>query len=238
MRDTIFVYLNGLMDIDYNYYNMVTIGTQTWMAENLNTGVQISNLIPATNNKIIEKYCYDDDKNNCSVYGGLYTWQEMMDYNPSDNATTGTTQGICPVGWHIPTQQESVGLKNFLSPLGQINLAQSALKETGTAHWEFPNSDATNESGFTALPGGVMIDFKHRDSAKRFDFLGYEGHYWLSTAVIDRNPEDPVPLGEGAWDFILWKDEWTSNDGKYFFGSRYKETEGVSVRCIKDPPKK
>ena len=83
-----------------------------------------------------------------------------------------------------------------------------------------------------------MIDFKARGSTKRFDFLGKEGHFWLSSAVLDMNPNDPVPFGEGVWDFVLWKDAYTNNDGKYLWGSRYKTTEGVSVRCIKDPPKK
>ena len=129
VRDTIFLYMNGVMDRNYNYYNIVSIGTQIWMAENLNTGVQISNLTPATDNKIIERYCFDDDKNNCSIYGGLYTWKEMMDYNPSDNATIGTTQGICPVGWHIPTQLEEIALKDYLSPLGETNLFKAPLKK-------------------------------------------------------------------------------------------------------------
>ena len=233
VRDTIVVYLNGLMDRDYNYYNIVSIGTQIWMAENLNTGVQISNLTPTTNNKIIEKYCYDDNKNNCSIYGGLYTWPEMMDYNPSDNAVIGTTQGICPVGWHIPTQTEYITLNNFVNPLGQINMLGNLLKETGTVHWEFPNSNATDEFGFTALPGGVMIDFKRRDTKKRFDFLGQEGHFWQSQEVFSRDPGDPVPPGEGVINIVMYND-----DGSFQMESRYNENEGVSVRCVKDPLKK
>ena len=229
VRDTIGIYLNGVMDRDYNYYNIVTIGTQTWMAENLNTGVQISNLIPATNNKIIEKYCYDDNKNNCGIYGGLYTWQEMMEYNPSDNETVGTTQGICPEGWHIPTSVEWTNLFIALDPYPFT--AGGKLKEKDTAHWNSPNTNATNESGFSALPGGVMVDLKYWVTNFRFDRLGFEGHYWASAALFNDIPGDPT-LGKGA-DFILYSDQG-------FIDSYYRLTknEGISVRCIKDPPKK
>ena len=231
VRDTIGVYLNGVMDRDYHYYNTVTIGKQTWLAENLNTGVQISNLIPTSDNKIIEKYCYDDDKNNCSIYGGLYTWHEMMDYNPSDNAIAGTTQGICPVGWHIPTPTEWTNLFIALDPFPFT--AGGKLKEKNTAHWNSPNTDATNESGFSALPGGVMIDFKYWDTTNRFDSLGYKGVFWASQALFNVIPGDPT-LETGA-NFVLY-----SYNGyiSSFENIQLTKNEGISVRCIKDPPRK
>jgi uncharacterized protein (TIGR02145 family) len=235
VRDTIGIYLNGIMDMDHHYYGIVKIGTQIWMAENLNTGVQISNLAPATNNKNIEKYCYDDNKDNCSIYGGLYTWEEMMDYNASDNAITGTTQGICPVGWHIPTPTEWTNFVITIPDSAFLNGGK--LKEKGTAHWNSPNTNATNESGFSALPGGVMIDFKYWDTTKRFDYLGYKGLFWASQALFFDIPGDPT-LGKGA-DFILYYDSSFIDSGLLdATETRLTKNEAISVRCIKDPPKK
>src|SRR5664279_600823 len=89
------VSLNGVRDHDGNYYKVVTIGSQIWMAENLNVGTRIPLDESASNNGIIEKYCYADTKTNCDIYGGLYRWDEMMQYNQSDSGLVGTTQGIC-----------------------------------------------------------------------------------------------------------------------------------------------
>jgi hypothetical protein len=79
----------------------VTIGNQVWMTENLDVGTMITGVTDMTDNGILEKYCYDDDPANCAIYGGLYQWDEMMQY-----VNTGGVQGICPVGFHLPTDIE------------------------------------------------------------------------------------------------------------------------------------
>lgn len=93
----------GMPTITYGgqVYNTVLIGEQCWLKENLNTGIMIyDNQIPQNNGEI-EKWCYNDDPENCEVYGGLYNWDEAMQYD-----TVSGSQGICPSGWHIPTDEE------------------------------------------------------------------------------------------------------------------------------------
>jgi uncharacterized protein (TIGR02145 family) len=82
-------------------YNTVAIGNQCWLKENLDVGTQINGSLEQTNNSLIEKYCYGDLAANCTTYGGLYQWNEAMQY-----VTTPGTQGICPIGWHLPTQTD------------------------------------------------------------------------------------------------------------------------------------
>jgi uncharacterized protein (TIGR02145 family) len=134
---------------DGQIYNTVQIGTQCWMAENLNVGIQV---LPygQSNNGIIEKLCFGNDPAYCDVYGGLYEWGEMMNY------TTGEfNQGICPSGWHVPSLNE---WETLIQYLGGSAVAGGKLKETGFTHWNAPNTGATNESGFTALGSGKWED--------------------------------------------------------------------------------
>ena len=150
----IFICGNTLVDSrDNQTYTTLQIGTQCWMAENLNIGTLINSNNDQTNNSIIEKYCYDNSTTNCSTYGGLYQWDEMMQYK-----TTEGVQGICPVNWHIPTDAEWTGLTDFL---GGESVAGGKMKTTGTIEagtglWLSPNTGATNSSGFAALPGGGL----------------------------------------------------------------------------------
>ena len=121
------------------------------MAENLNVGTRINSIENQTNNGIIEKYCYKDSIENCDIYGGLYELNETMQY-----ITTPGAKGICPSGWHVPTDNEWTILTTYLEG---DNIAGGKMKSTGTlvagtGLWKYPNTDATNESGFTALPAG------------------------------------------------------------------------------------
>ena len=141
---------------DGQSYNTVEIGTQCWMAENLNIGNMIPGNGNQTENGMIEKYCYDNNAANCNVYGGFYQWNEMMQY-----VTTPGVKGICPDGWHLPTDAEWCVLEQFVDPsiscsaIGYRGIdGGGKLKESGTGHWTPPNTGATNSNGFTALPGG------------------------------------------------------------------------------------
>jgi len=204
--------------IDYRdgqSYNTVLIGGQCWMAENLNIGTMINGSSNQTDNSTIEKYCYDDNTSNCNTYGGLYQWDEMMQY-----VTTEGTQGICPYGWHLPTDAEWCTLENFVDA-GTISCtstdwrgidAGGNLKETGTTHWSSPNTGATNSSGFTALPGGV----RYPDGS--FGALTVYANFWTSS--VD---------GTSAWRRYLY----------YLYAQVRRNTNvthayGFSVRCIKD----
>ena len=146
---------------DGRSYKSVTIGAQTWMAENLNAGTMIQVNQNSGNNSKIEKYCYDNKFENCDKYGGLYQWNEAMLYS-----TTTGTQGICPDGWHIPTYTE-------LQTLGTtVNNNNNALKAIGQGT---ENGSGTNTSGFSALLAG----YHHNDNS--FTSIGYGTNFWSST---------------------------------------------------------
>ncbi|MFK5854772.1 MAG: FISUMP domain-containing protein [Bacteroidota bacterium] len=162
---------NVLVDTrDSQPYTTVQIGTQCWMAENLNIGTRIDGGDQQTDNSIIEKFCYNDNTSNCDIYGGLYLWAEMMQYN-----TTEGVQGICPNGWHLPADEEWTTLTNYL---GGASVAGEKMKST--SGWN-NNGNGTNSSGFNALPGGL------RHSSRYFDLLGDYSFSWSSTEHIGTN---------------------------------------------------
>jgi uncharacterized protein (TIGR02145 family) len=161
----------AVTDIDGNVYNTVIIGAQTWMKENLKTtkyrnGDAIGTTNPATldiSSEAMPKFqwAYDGNESNATVYGRLYTWYAVTD-----------SRNVCPTGWHVPTVVEWRNLINFLG--GEV-AAHGILKEAGVAHWKSPNTDATDERGFTALPGG-----SHWPTGEFVD-MGMYVHYWTAT---------------------------------------------------------
>ncbi len=185
-------------------YNIIQVGSQYWFKENLNVGTMIDGGTNQTDNGQIEKYCYDNDAANCATYGGLYQWDEMMQYS-----TQPGTQGICPTGWHIPTHVEWLVLTNFL---GGESVAGGKLKETDTLHWNSPNTGANNQTGFTALPAGWRFD------NGSFGYIGEIAVWWNSTEYSDST----------SWDRYL-----VNNTGLVNAEYSGKE-DGFSVRCIKD----
>jgi uncharacterized protein (TIGR02145 family) len=190
-------------------YNTVQIGTQCWLKENLNIGTKINGLGNQTNNGIIEKYCYGDLESNCNIYGGLYQWNEMMQY-----VTTAGVQGLCPSGWHIPTDAEWT---TATTVLGGTSVAGGKMKTTGTIQagtglWNSPNTGATNESGFSAVPAGN----RYYDGA--FYNVGYNGGWWSST-------ESSTSV---AWDRYVGCFSGGVGRGD---GSK---SSGFSVRCLRD----
>src|ERR1035437_1793744 len=136
-------------------YNTVTIGSQIWLKENLDIGTMINGTNGGTNsdgqqinNGTIEKYCYGNITANCTNYGGLYQWNEAMQY-----VTTEGTKGICPTGWHIPTEAE------FATLATTVSNDENALKAVGQG--TAPGA-GTNTSGFSALlvgyyNGGFLV---------------------------------------------------------------------------------
>ena len=207
---TLFPTCPGTATVTYEgtTYNTLQVGTQCWFKENLNVGTRINGVSEQTDNGIKEKYCYNDLESNCNIYGGLYQWSEAMQY-----VTTEGAQGLCPAGWHIPTQAEFNQLTTFL---GGSGLAGGALKETGTSHWAPPNAGATNSSGFTGLPGG-MRNF----ASGTFGDLSLSGNFISSSSYNSG--------GFDYWEmFHLW------NYDPTFQGSYTNLGYGVSLRCIKN----
>lgn len=121
-------------------YQTVQIGDQCWLKQNLDVGTMIDRKQSQTNNGVIEKYCADNDPANCKTYGGMYQWDEAMQYVNSVGA-----KGICPEGWHIPSTGEMELLETYLNDNRDALLARGQL--TGT-----------DISGFSALLGGYRSD--------------------------------------------------------------------------------
>lgn len=199
---------------DARVYNTVEIGDQCWMRENMNVGLKIPVQGEQTDNGIIEKYCYQNNIALCEEYGALYQWYEAMDYS-----TVPSSRGICPEGWHIPDDNEWCSLEYFLDPLiiCDNNYLRGVdgggkLKESGYSHWHYPNSGATNSSGFTALPAGLRYI-----TGECMD-LSWVGWFWSSTdtpaeAVIRFLRNDSAKIGRDVWGFREY---------------------GFSLRCVHD----
>lgn len=189
---------------DGQIYTTIQISSQCWMAENLNIGIMIPGANDMTNNGIIEKYCYNYNPANCDDYGGLYQWNEMMQYSNQQGI-----QGICLSGWSIPTQTEWTSL---IDVLGGNNTSGGKMKETGYTYWLYPNTGATNSSGFTARGGGFRVN------AANFDDLWSFAYIW-SSSQIDNND---------AWYRQL---HYNNAQTHQHYGSKLY---GLSVRCLKD----
>ncbi len=132
----------GTVAVKYggHLYPTVQIKERCWLKENLDIGTMISSDTVMSDNGIIEKYCYDNDPANCEVYGGLYQWNELMQYSIEEKS-----QGICPDGWHVPSIDEFNNMT--------YGYTGDDFKEKGNAHW-LPGSFGLNTTGFTALPSG------------------------------------------------------------------------------------
>lgn len=212
-ESSVILYINtpgpNVSDVDGNVYHSVKIGAQIWTLENLkttkyNNGNSIGTTIPASLYISIAntpKYQWAPsygDENMVATYGRLYTWYAVTD-----------SRGICPTGWHLPSDAEWTTLTTFFG--GESVEAGNKLKEAGTTHWQRPNTGATNSSGFTALPGGYRIN-----SGTFNDEMGY---WWSSTET------DPG----GAWyrgmSYALYS---------VVRGYSYDKAHGFSVRCVKD----
>ena len=146
---------NILTDVrDNNQYSTVQLGSQCWMAANLVYGTTIDHTQMQGDNCVAEKYCYNDLPANCTSFGGLYQWDELMKY---DN--TSMAQGFCPSGWHIPSEGEWNTLLNVMN---------------GPAH-AGDSLKLADPGGFHALPGGVYYLNRSRS------FNGFSGFFWSST---------------------------------------------------------
>lgn len=208
----------GTPSVDYSgqVYNTVQIFSQCWLKENLNVGTVINSSTNMTDNGAIEKYCYDDIQFNCTKYGGLYKWDEMMQYTTQQGA-----QGICPSGWHIPTDDEWKVLEGAADSqfwIGDAEWDDIAIRgfDSGTnlranSGWESPGN-GPDYFGFAGLPGGISND------ANVFFLIGFYGYWWSSTEYGTSN----------AWEHFL-----NYNSPEAY---RLNNVKGYSfnVRCVMD----
>ena len=193
-------------DIDGNEYETVKIGRKTWMAENLKTTrYNDGTAIPLVS----------DEKKWAALSSPGYCWynNDSVSYKPTYgalyNGYTVATGKLCPVNWHVPSDAEWTAMIDYLG--GEI-VAGYKLKETGTAYWISPNTGATNEVGYTALPGG----FRHLDGL--FHDFGFSGYWWTSTEYSSTRA------------FFRYMDYEYSN----VFRFDNLKKNGFSVRCIRD----
>lgn len=215
-------------DYDSNVYNTIKIGYQIWMAENVKTthyadGTALVDGTDSTDiwNDDSTKYwfVYDDDLANKDTFGLLYTWAAAVHGNTGSSAAPSGIQGICPTGWHVPSDEEWKELEMYIG----MNQSEAngwdwrgtdeggKLKETGTIHWKAPNTGATNVIGFTALPGG----YRYKDGT--YHYLYDYAYFWLSSGS-----------------------DLTALNRRLFYGSsticrgNYYVSNAFSVRCVKD----
>ncbi len=195
-----------LTDIDGNTYQTIVLGNETWMQKNLNVskyrnGDTIPQVQDSTTwaNLTTGAWCYYQNNTvNGTIYGKLYNWYAVND-----------PRGLAPQGWHVPLDQEWRNLTNYL---GGENIAGGKMKSTGTQYWQSPNTDATNQIGFSGLPGG------YRGFNGGFGDIGRGGYWWSSTELDTFRA-------------------WPRNLGYNYGGmgrSISNKAQGFSVRCIKD----
>ena len=203
-----------MTDQEGNVYKTIVIGTQEWMAENLNTsiyrngeaiptGLSNGEWLNTINTQQGAWAYYNNDASYACPYGKLYNWYACVD-----------ARQLCPVGWHVPTDGEWTVLTNYL--LGE-GVAGGKMKTTGlidgaTGLWYSPNAEATNSSGFSGAPGGVRFYFGG------YSPIGSDGNWW-SSSEYDSS--------------VAWFRFLSGNDG---FAGRddYDKQNGFSVRCLRD----
>jgi len=199
-----------MTDQDGNVYKTITIGTQTWMAENLRTtkyndGTAIPNI---TDNNVWNGLLYEATGAYCaykntinidsiSILGLLYNWYAV------------NTGKLAPAGWHVPSSNEWTTLINYL---GGAEVAGGKMKETGNMHWGSSDTSIDNSSGFTALPSGNRMDYG------LFRDMDTHSHYWSTTVESE---------------YYVWYYD-IGYSGTYIFRNSYWRNSGYAVRCLKD----
>jgi uncharacterized protein (TIGR02145 family) len=202
---------NNVSDVEGNIYNIIGIGTQVWMAENLKTTrYRNGDLIGTTTSADLDisaedtskyQWAYDGNEGNVDTYGRLYTWYAATD-----------SRNVCPTGWHVPNDAEWTTLTTLM---GGEDVAGDKLREAGTTHWGVTNTGATNETGFTALPGGL------RQFSGAFMYIGDDGMWWGSR-------------GDSYWETSTTSYFKSTGNGRKKSGGYNWLNTGFSVRCLKD----
>jgi uncharacterized protein (TIGR02145 family) len=209
-------------DIDGNVYQTLQIGDQCWMASNLNTTRNPSGVG-------ITRICYSNTPSNCELYGGLYNWSTMMNGSASSSGNPSGVQGICPTGWHVPSDAEWTELTDYLT----TNYVDITAENVGyklkscrqvdsplggdcstTAHPRWDSSSGhygTNDFGFSALPGSNYY-------GNSFEYLGSYGYWWSSTQ-------------QGPY---AWHRHMKISNGEVYRTSYGSSSYGFSVRCVRD----
>lgn len=209
---------------DGKTYKTIVIGTQTWMAENLNYGSYLADLgYPDAEEQFqsgAQKFCYENNESNCTTDGGLYQWHTAMGFaktcgdgstNCSSQISSGNHQGICPSGWHMPKEAEWDVLQTYL---GGSSVAGKTMKlyNTGNSSWDASSYYGGNSSGFSALPAGYR--YKKGGILNR----GNDAYFW---EAVDNS-------------FYASSSNLSDDFSNLYRSSSSLKRYGFSVRCAQD----
>jgi uncharacterized protein (TIGR02145 family) len=208
----------GMPTVTYEgqVYNTIQVYSQCWMKENLNAGMMIPGYQEQANNNVLEKYCYDDDPGNCTTYGGLYQWNEIMQYPLAQDV-----HDICPKGWHIPSDEEwkiLEGATDSQVGIGDISWdgelfrgSDAGLNLKSEITWG-DRGNGTDLFGFSGLSSGI------RGNYGSFTLMGCWGNWWSSTKNQNND----------SW--YRYLSCVGPETGRYY----YPDDWGFSVRCVRD----
>jgi uncharacterized protein (TIGR02145 family) len=198
----------SMTDQEGNIYKTIVIGTQEWMAENLNTSIyrngdpiltNLDNAAWSTTTSGAWAYYNNDESFECP-YGKLYNWYACTD-----------ARGLCPVGWHVPSNQEWIELRIAVG--NDVSSTGGKLKSIGQFYWNSPNVGAVNEFGFSSIPAGA------REAGGSFNYIGYSANFWTSTLN-----------GSTAY----FRNNVAINAGIYESYTEGNLKGGLTVRCLRD----
>ena len=199
-------------------YNTIQVFSQCWLKENLNAGIMINSFCNMHDNDVIEKYCYNNKEDSCNKYGGLYQWSEMMNYSTSERA-----QGICPPGWHIPSDEEwkilegavdsQYGIGDSIWDNHEFRGSDAGMNLKSATGWN-AGGNGTDLYGFAGLPGG------YRFNDGFFLACGDYGNWWSSSEISSNNVYYRLL---SCYSPGITRDSFNKDDG-------------FSVRCMKDNP--
>jgi uncharacterized protein (TIGR02145 family) len=217
-------------DIDGNIYNTVSIGTQCWTVTNLRvrryndsteirfnnsggSGGTTSQTWSVLNYGAHTIYANDSvaSPSNLTTYGYLYNWYAAKGIA---NAGSTTYKNICPTGWHVPTDAELSTLESYLNTVAPTGSVGGKMKSMGTTLWNSPNTDATDASGFSALPGGF------RSTGGSFSSIRNYAFFWSATESV------------GSTSGFAWYRSLSTSSS--IVGRNINEKVGASVRCLRD----
>ena len=224
---------SSITDIDNNVYQTVQIGNQCWMKENLRTtryadGTSIS-LGSSTSTSTPYRYYPNCDSNNVNIYGYLYNWFAIMNNSPSSTNNPSGVQGICPDGWHVPSNAEWTQMTDYVSSQTQFlcnsptNISKSLASNTGWSNSSNTcavgnNQSSNNTTGFTAFPAGYY-------GSTGCQSFGRYASFWTST---ENGPEISFPIS-GVYNPYM-----NYNDGYVWNSTPDVKSSGNSIRCVKD----
>jgi uncharacterized protein (TIGR02145 family) len=202
-----------------NTYKTVRVGKQCWLASNLNVGVKLASIADEpTRNGIVEKWCYNNDDANCVTYGGLYGWDEAMNYSTAEGS-----RGICPVGFHIPSKDDWHVLEDHLKDEGESCIKDREYLWDGDHMWDCASAGTKLKSGGSS---GLNIPL---GGFRRFD-----GVEWVAKDIYSMMYSSSPRSDGGDWKLLYAVIDWQPWYNVRFMVTGAHSTTGLAIRCVGD----